>query len=56
MEEKTYVCRACGTKYESGWSHEEALAEFGEDYPGHDLEDAVIVCDDCYKLLTGMGE
>ena len=48
---KTYTCANCLENYEYGWSEEEASAEFSKMFPEDNIEDADIVCDDCYKAL-----
>lgn len=47
----TYTCAECGGEFEKGWSDEEAKAEFGAEFTSHDLDDAALVCDDCYKKI-----
>ena len=34
-----------------GWSDEEAAKEFGEKFPRSSLEDAAVVCEDCYNEI-----
>ena len=44
-----YTCAACGRTFESGWSHEEAMAEskalFGKFQP----DELAVICDDCFQ-------
>lgn len=46
---RTYKCECCGGEFETGWSEEEAAAEFHENHPGADISDASTVCDGCYQ-------
>lgn len=43
-----FTCALCGNTYEKAWTDEECFAEKKELYPGIDIEDCVIVCEDCY--------
>jgi DNA-directed RNA polymerase subunit RPC12/RpoP len=48
-----YVCSACGKEFTTGWSNEEASAEFVARHgrrPDSLLDN--IVCDDCHKMIT----
>ena len=49
-----YVCEACGRRFESEWSDEEARAEAGSIFGEVDgsLTEMAVVCDDCYKNLV----
>ncbi len=49
-----YRCALCKGVFEKGWSDEEAKAEYGQVFPGKPLEEADVVCDDCYKRI-GLG-
>lgn len=46
-----YTCADCGNTFPKGWSDEEAAAERDRDFPGLADEDAVVVCDDCYRAM-----
>lgn len=50
---ESYICRACGTEFDKGWSEAAAVAEFQRQFgrPPNMHED-VMVCDDCHKLMT----
>lgn len=51
----TYTCSACGGKFESGWSDDEADAEAADTFmvPNAHLNPNMrIVCDDCYKRMN----
>ena len=47
----TYKCAICGGVFEATWSEEEVKAEFEENFPGEDFNDAVLICDDCYNMM-----
>lgn len=51
--EREYTCDSCHEVFEEGWTDEEASAEFCKSFPEHDIRDAAVVCDDCYKMLMG---
>lgn len=44
-----YICAECGNTYEKIWSDSQAAQEFEGHFPGMSLEDAVIVCDECFN-------
>lgn len=46
-----YDCSMCGVTFESGWSHEEAIAEKERDFGDVSLEECDVVCDDCYQQV-----
>lgn len=52
MKKNEYKCTNCGEVYETGWTDEEAIAEYVENFKTEDLSDAEVVCDDCYKKIT----
>lgn len=43
-----YTCHICKGEFDSGWSDEEAIAEFRRRYPKYPITEACYVCDDCY--------
>lgn len=47
-----YVCVECGDVFESTWTDEEALAEAVENFGDQLGNDPVVICDDCYWLMT----
>jgi hypothetical protein len=53
-EKRLYTCARCGEECLTAWSEEEARAEYEANF-GMRVEesDAVEICDDCYRLLTG---
>jgi len=51
MEKDDYQCAQCGKVYKYEWSDEEAKEEFFKKFKGKKLEDAAVICDDCYKKL-----
>jgi hypothetical protein len=48
---KQYTCAICNGTFNMGWSDDEAIAELKEEFPGVDIEDCSIVCDNCYKRM-----
>jgi DNA-directed RNA polymerase subunit RPC12/RpoP len=46
-----YTCAHCGKEFESEWSDAEAHAEFDDAFPGADIGDAAVLCDDCYHKV-----
>lgn len=48
-----YKCDSCGEVFEKGWSDEEAEKEADDLFPGLKVEDRAVVCDDCFKRMTG---
>ena len=56
MNENEYKCDACGGifEFEKEWSEEDAKDEYGSKFTDEihgTVEDAAIVCDDCYNKL-----
>ena len=47
-----YTCAACGETFTKVWSDEEATAEAEQLFP-NDLDDLVVVCDDCWQEMVG---
>lgn len=45
---ETYRCAACGGTFTKGWSDDEAAAEAAGAFAAVELEDAAVVCDDCW--------
>lgn len=52
----TYECSNCHQTFEKGWSDEEASAEYAGKFPTLTVEDAAIVCDDCYNKIMGWAD
>ena len=48
-----FVCAACGERFESAWSDDEALDEALELFPAEieEGEKPAVVCDDCWQTL-----
>lgn len=48
-----FFCAACGAIFEMEGTPGDALAEFAENLPEHQLEadNYRLVCDDCYRIL-----
>jgi hypothetical protein len=53
-DSRLFTCSRCGDRCLSSWSEEEARAEYEMNF-GRRLKqgEAVEICDDCYRLLTG---
>lgn len=51
MTNDTFTCSGCGETFEKGWSEEEARNEFAEVFPNMKIEEACLVCDDCYTAM-----
>ena len=51
----TYTCAKCGGTFKKAWSDEEANAEYDEKFAEEKTagEERDVVCDGCYKILTG---
>jgi len=56
--ERIYTCDFCLKTFNSGWTDEEALAEYENDfiqtglYSQEELENPGRVCEDCWEFLT----
>lgn len=49
--ENIIVCTMCHEEFEPDWSDEEASLEFQQTFPGHDIRNARVICDDCWTKL-----
>jgi hypothetical protein len=49
---KTFVCDECGGTFPKDIDEAAVLAEAEKNFPGWDLNNAAIVCDDCYAKST----
>jgi hypothetical protein len=49
-----FKCDACGEFFAKAWSDEEAALERRENFPWLRKEDAVTVCDGCYRRIMGL--
>lgn len=47
----TFICAECGGTFEKGWTDEEAAAECQERFPGNQLDQCAVVCDECYQRI-----
>jgi len=47
----TYVCNVCRETFTKAWSDEEADDELRARFPGVDVTECELVCDDCDKLV-----
>lgn len=45
----TYQCGMCGGVFEYCRPHDEALVELEQNFPGCNVADCGIICDDCYQ-------
>ena len=52
-KKKKYQCENCGLVFTSGWSNEEAQQEAKILFSKEELEETVIVCDGCFKVIMG---
>jgi hypothetical protein len=48
---KMFLCMRCLGRFERTWTEEEAVAELAKNFPGEDVAECVLVCDDCYKRM-----
>ena len=48
-----YTCSACGHTFLKSQTDEEAFEEFNDSFPDEDIEEGVLVCDDCYNEIMG---
>lgn len=46
-----YYCALCGNIYTKEWSDEEAMEETHTYWPGVDMEQCGIMCDDCWQKI-----
>jgi DNA-directed RNA polymerase subunit RPC12/RpoP len=51
MEVETYQCESCGKTFESGWTNDEAEAEYAINFPEQPVEQGAVVCDSCYQAM-----
>jgi hypothetical protein len=51
---ETYLCEECGGRFEKAWSDDEAAAERETLFPGVEIADCAVVCDDCFKLILAV--
>lgn len=51
MSDDQFTCGACGGTFPKAWSDEEALAEAEDAFDPSELEDAAVVCDDCWREM-----
>lgn len=52
IKKNQFQCSACGGIFDKGWSDKDALHEFRESYPTMPMEEAAIICDDCFKVMS----
>lgn len=49
------VCAKCGESFQptnnAKWNEEQAVKELEQKFPGTRLEECVVLCDDCYKIV-----
>jgi hypothetical protein len=41
-----FRCAACDGVFDRGWSDDDAAAELGQTFPGFEIDDCDMVCDD----------
>lgn len=47
----TFCCAACGGVYEKAWTDQDAAEEFDAVFPDEEIENAEVVCDDCFRAM-----
>ncbi|WP_413936949.1 hypothetical protein [Nitrospira sp. BLG_1] len=47
-----FVCDNCGEKFLSGWSSEEAIAEYERRFGHSPAPNSRVVCEECHKVLV----
>jgi len=50
MTNNEYTCEKCQGTFIKGWSDEEAKAELDRNFPGMEIENCAMICDDCYVV------
>ncbi len=51
QDESHFTCALCKQTFPKGWTDDEAMAEFKENFPRTPPEFATQVCDGCYQEL-----
>ena len=51
MSDRTFKCTMCHETYPKGWSDEEAMKEYEENYGKHMGEEMDVVCDACHAAI-----
>jgi len=54
MKNNEYQCALCNGIFEKGWTDEEALEEYKNNFSDCKHEDYDVVCDNCYKEIMGL--
>lgn len=49
-----FTCSLCHKNYDKERTDEEAMAEAEEEFSAEELEEAAVVCDDCYREIMGL--
>lgn len=51
-----YKCARCGVEFEGARTDEEVREEFMHTFPGENLQNALVICDDCWQegIETGI--
>jgi hypothetical protein len=55
LNDNEYECCVCTEVFVKGVSDEEAVAEHGQLFPGHDIDNSCLVCDDCFNTFKKGG-
>lgn len=50
-DDKTFQCVMCGETFQKGWSDEEAMKEYEQNYGAHIGEEMDVVCDECHDAI-----
>lgn len=48
-----FTCEICGGIFENGKTEEECDAEFKSNFDGEPIEEAMIVCESCFAMVSG---
>ena len=54
-DDKYFKCDECGNVYEKNLSEEEAVEQLASEFPGANINECGIVCDDCYNEMMSDG-
>ncbi len=49
MNTNQYICAECDQVFTSDWEDSDAILEFEKLYPGKDIKESIVICDDCFK-------
>lgn len=52
LKKNEYRCAMCQGVFNKGLSDDEAIENFHKDFPEILIEDAAIICNDCYRIIS----